>query len=81
MRTSIRIRNEYKDYTALPAVLLAQQAPIGPARPKMLAITSGGNPHRNSVQHKSLIIQMQRHPVLVTTKLSLLPPILSMLLL
>ncbi|CAG8569417.1 4692_t:CDS:2 [Acaulospora colombiana] len=44
MRTSIRIRNEYKDYTALPAVLLAQQAPVGPARPKTLAITAGETP-------------------------------------
>ncbi|KAG8796830.1 pre-mRNA-splicing factor prp46, partial [Serendipita sp. 399] len=41
MRTNIRIRNEYKDYTSLPAVLLAQQAPVGPARPKTLAITAG----------------------------------------
>lgn len=41
MRTNIRIRNEYKDYTTLPAVLAAQQAPVGPARPKTLAITAG----------------------------------------
>ncbi|KIM31405.1 hypothetical protein M408DRAFT_258850 [Serendipita vermifera MAFF 305830] len=41
MRTNIRIRNEYQDYTTLPAVLLAQQAPVGPARPKTLAITAG----------------------------------------
>jgi hypothetical protein len=41
MRTNIRIRNEYKDYTTLPAVLLAQQAPVGPVRPKTLAITAG----------------------------------------
>lgn len=29
------------DYTTLPAVLMAQQAPVGPARPKTLAITAG----------------------------------------
>lgn len=41
MRTAIRIRNEYKDYTSLPAVLLSQQTPVGPAKPKHLAITAG----------------------------------------
>ncbi|KAI0795851.1 WD40 repeat-like protein [Abortiporus biennis] len=34
MRMSIKIYDEYRDFKELPASLLAQQGPVGPARPK-----------------------------------------------
>lgn len=40
-RTRVKVNSEYKDYLTLPAALLAQQGPVGPARPTTLAITAG----------------------------------------
>ncbi|EFI27834.1 pre-mRNA-splicing factor PRP46 [Coprinopsis cinerea okayama7 len=44
LRLAVKIRDEYKDYKALPSTLLAQQGPVGPARPKesRKMITAGG---------------------------------------
>jgi pleiotropic regulator 1 len=43
MRLAVKIEDEYKHYKQLPTALLAQQAPVGPARPKeqRKAITAG----------------------------------------
>ncbi|KAG8758121.1 pre-mRNA-splicing factor prp46 [Serendipita sp. 396] len=56
MRTNIRIRNEYKDYTSLPAVLLSQQTPVGPVRPKTLAITAGPSQVNTSGNDRALTL-------------------------
>lgn len=34
LRLNVKINDEYGDYKQLPAVLLAQQGAVGPARPK-----------------------------------------------
>lgn len=34
LRLSVKINDEYRDYKQLPAALLQQQGPVGPARPK-----------------------------------------------
>ena len=43
LRLSVKINDEYKDYKQLPSALLAQQGPVGPARPTEIrkAITAG----------------------------------------
>jgi hypothetical protein len=43
IRLSVKINDEYRDFKELPPALLAQQGPIGPARPKeqRKAITAG----------------------------------------
>lgn len=43
IRLSVKINDEYRDYKELPPALLAQQGPVGPARPKeqRKAITAG----------------------------------------
>ena len=43
IRLSVKIHDEYKDFKELPAALLSQQGPVGPARPKQhqKAITAG----------------------------------------
>lgn len=43
IRLSVKMNDEYKDVKELPAPLLAQQGPVGPARPKeqRKAITAG----------------------------------------
>ncbi|KAH7925797.1 WD40 repeat-like protein [Leucogyrophana mollusca] len=43
IRLSVKINDEYRDFKELPSALLAQQAPVGPARPKeqRKAITAG----------------------------------------
>ncbi|KAH7915767.1 WD40-repeat-containing domain protein [Hygrophoropsis aurantiaca] len=43
IRLSVKINDEYRDFKELPSALLAQQAPVGPARPKEArkAITAG----------------------------------------
>lgn len=44
IRLSVKINDEYRDFKELPAALLSQQGPVGPARPKQerKMITSGG---------------------------------------
>ncbi len=34
IRMSVKLNDEYKQFKELPAPLLAQQGPVGPARPK-----------------------------------------------
>ncbi|KAH9028722.1 WD40 repeat-like protein [Lactarius hengduanensis] len=43
LRLSVKINDEYKHYKQLPSALLAQQGPVGPARPTEMrkAITAG----------------------------------------
>ncbi|KII84842.1 hypothetical protein PLICRDRAFT_701575 [Plicaturopsis crispa FD-325 SS-3] len=43
IRLSVKINDEYRDFKELPAALLSQQGPVGPARPKtnQKAITAG----------------------------------------
>ena len=43
LRLGVKINDEYKDYKQLPTALVAQQGPVGPARPKQdrKAITAG----------------------------------------